>query len=1240
MSSKSSKSTPKAYSKTALDWFLANALFNEIEDGDFRSLEELIVKKGADPNVIIPEKGIAPIHLVTGLDDLDFCSKALKLFLCHGGDPNLRSSEGMTPVHIAAVWGRTAILKLLLQHGGDPWILDNENNNAFSYAHEEKHWQTWQFLDEYKNSIIYDKPDKDRYRLKLECVKIFKNDLCAEYRADPVSATCRSTQTQESFPGEIFLNFTENIQLPNLELNKDGLDLRLPVAKLPRENADRNIAGPSGASSRPCVLGDHVFDMTFDELPEDQKSRAIRMVNHHRQNTDVIEYNPHVEGYDGDEDLSKSSIEEQNNDIGYASGSQTPTSQNNPSISNLFKRNSRSAGLTILNSGKDWMVNITQRKKLRNNLNKLHETCSERLRLNVFAKRTNSCDAGDTTVVSDETVEKLEKISVSDSRKTKISHYSVTKSLKRVSSDFNKKLSLVFGNNSKHRSDGENRNGEDSSEIYVNRSCVGCEVGVSVSLKGDESSVGDVRKARSRSFRATKSQTVMSNSCHSEVRKSSSNPSVSKRCSTSEVTDNNGIDVYLGITNDSSSCSVNNEVETSKNRLEFDMRMKRFLDEVLTEDESRSSQNLENDFQSRPTRMETSTETNETRRSSSDNFFSCASVEESESNDQNKCRVVNYNYAKHYLGTDRMNEFNRNCDEIAKKYGWSIADTSGDDIVVINEFDVVGDGHNLSNKIRTVANSTPARPSGTNRSIYDNFNDISRIRSTNMNESLVDNYPKTNVNDSQVVNYSNPIMNDSSSVHYSNSNVSDNFSVGTSGDSVDLFESNIDALDFNTNSDNSDDNNDDVFKSAQTRDSDVFDESLKVPSRQNACELVENVTGLSGSVLELSRNVSETSKNASKIVSENVPKLSEEVVELSSDDVLEISKSLPEDVVQLSSEKVLEISKDVPENGDLEVSITEEYLYTDDDDGIQLVEECHLPALKRNLPESDSILADSLKNPRCVTTTDESESAVSSVEMAYETDELRRELRDYGLMAGPITKGTKRVYLRKLKRFRRKPKPSPQLISSRPEYCAELERALLQDDDIIQKWSHLETDMCQPFQTPDTNKRWREGVSKASFTYLLLDPRITQNLPVRSVAMTSKERFLCFLSAIFYIGRGKRSRPYSHLYEALSTWNRTKYPSSKKVLKILDIWKSGQGVICLHVFQNVIPVEAMTREAAMIDAMGLRCLTNEKLGDYYAVACEWTLRKRQQLGIVLLAKALNVFVAEGERQLRPPDISR
>jgi hypothetical protein len=44
----------------------------------------------------------------------------------------------------------------------------------------------------------------------------------------------------------------------------------------------------------------------------------------------------------------------------------------------------------------------------------------------------------------------------------------------------------------------------------------------------------------------------------------------------------------------------------------------------------------------------------------------------------------------------------------------------------------------------------------------------------------------------------------------------------------------------------------------------------------------------------------------------------------------------------------------------------------------------------------------------------------------------------------------------------------------------------------------LEEEMVSPFQDPDPSKFWREGCNKSCFNYLLLDPRVTQNLPARA----------------------------------------------------------------------------------------------------------------------------------------------
>lgn len=123
--------------------------------------------------------------------------------------------------------------------------------------------------------------------------------------------------------------------------------------------------------------------------------------------------------------------------------------------------------------------------------------------------------------------------------------------------------------------------------------------------------------------------------------------------------------------------------------------------------------------------------------------------------------------------------------------------------------------------------------------------------------------------------------------------------------------------------------------------------------------------------------------------------------------------------------------------------------------------------------------------------------------------------------------------------------------------------------------------------------KWREGNSKTSFVYLLLDPRVTQNLPVYHTQMEKPEIWETFLKSIFYVGKGKRSRPYQHLYDAIKIYSldesgdegkigatvKSKSVESKKLSRIVEIWKENSGVVCLHMFHNIMACEAFSREA-------------------------------------------------------------
>ncbi|XP_042336230.1 ankyrin repeat and LEM domain-containing protein 1 isoform X2 [Sceloporus undulatus] len=331
----------------------------------------------------------------------------------------------------------------------------------------------------------------------------------------------------------------------------------------------------------------------------------------------------------------------------------------------------------------------------------------------------------------------------------------------------------------------------------------------------------------------------------------------------------------------------------------------------------------------------------------------------------------------------------------------------------------------------------------------------------------------------------------------------------------------------------------------------------------------------------------------------------------------------------------------------LNVSATEpvEYLYVDEDEGHTLVER-HVPctddSVANTTSSEDTVIYDwrayanqaaGLRNK-----------GKSSLQLPPElyghlSDQaLFQRLRDLGVNPGPITDLTRKLYMQLLEKLMSDPKTKPRKDSAgySPELTFALETYQIPDskDD--------EMALARQFDQPDKNKKWREGLLKSSFNYLLLDPRVTQNLPFRCQYVSQAECFRTFISAIFYVGKGKRSRPYSHLYEALTCYKGRQRKRGRqtcsKVQHILEIWASGQGVISMHCFQNVIPVEAFTREACMVDAVGLKMLTNQKKGNYYGLVAGWPMKRRRQLGIYLLHRAMQIFLAEGERQLRPADI--
>uniref|UniRef100_A0A183EPP6 GIY-YIG domain-containing protein n=1 Tax=Gongylonema pulchrum TaxID=637853 RepID=A0A183EPP6_9BILA len=108
-----------------------------------------------------------------------------------------------------------------------------------------------------------------------------------------------------------------------------------------------------------------------------------------------------------------------------------------------------------------------------------------------------------------------------------------------------------------------------------------------------------------------------------------------------------------------------------------------------------------------------------------------------------------------------------------------------------------------------------------------------------------------------------------------------------------------------------------------------------------------------------------------------------------------------------------------------------------------------------------------------------------------------------------------------------------------------------------------------------------------------------------------------FVDSIFYIGKGKRSRPLQHLVDAVRAkdFGESVVMKSKKLQRIVGLWAEGHGIVSLHVFQNTIP-----------------------RGDYYGITKSWTMKEKTIYGSYLLSKVLAVFHVEGCREIYENDI--
>ncbi|XP_034102772.1 ankyrin repeat and LEM domain-containing protein 1 [Drosophila albomicans] len=208
------------------------------------------------------------------------------------------------------------------------------------------------------------------------------------------------------------------------------------------------------------------------------------------------------------------------------------------------------------------------------------------------------------------------------------------------------------------------------------------------------------------------------------------------------------------------------------------------------------------------------------------------------------------------------------------------------------------------------------------------------------------------------------------------------------------------------------------------------------------------------------------------------------------------------------------------------------------------------------------------------------------------------------------------------------------LHAPKTSFSAELQKTLHSEHNFasIHKLSKLVKRHCRWHRRHDQSKR-------SYFNYLLLDPRITRGLRLRAKSMHPLDVWLTFLRAIFYVGKGKAARPYAHLRQAkkvLHATNSHVLAKDPKLALIVHLWQQQRGVLLLRGFHGISSNDAHSREAAIIEALGMNHLTNRRLGVYFGPSLsKFSSKQRKEFGVALLQRLLSMYMKIEECELQP-----
>ncbi len=113
-------------------------LYWAIESINYKKLIDILLKYGADMNIGNIKTGDTPLHHIASHSPdwgvYNNPSQVADYLIKKGADVNAKNKQGITPLHLAALYQHAEVLKTLLVKGADPKLADNSGQTAFDYV--------------------------------------------------------------------------------------------------------------------------------------------------------------------------------------------------------------------------------------------------------------------------------------------------------------------------------------------------------------------------------------------------------------------------------------------------------------------------------------------------------------------------------------------------------------------------------------------------------------------------------------------------------------------------------------------------------------------------------------------------------------------------------------------------------------------------------------------------------------------------------------------------------------------------------------------------------------------------------------------------------------------------------------------------------------------------------------------------------------------------------------------------